>query len=58
MTLILIGGQLRWGVIHTTQGELEVMNSVPGRPVRLFGGAKTDYGREGEDRTDYRGLQS
>ena len=24
--------------------------------VRLFGGARTDYAREGEDRTDYRGL--
>ena len=24
--------------------------------VRLFGGARTDYAREGKDRTDYRGL--
>jgi len=24
--------------------------------VRLFGGARTEYTREGEDRTDYRGL--
>ena len=24
--------------------------------VRLFGGARTDYAREGKDRTDYGGL--
>ena len=24
--------------------------------VRLFGGARTDYARQGKDRTDYRGL--
>jgi len=38
-----------------TKNEVD-SSSVPNRPVRPFGGVRTDYTREGEDRTDYRGL--